>query len=86
MVRAHYQSHFWNQASIAIQSHLNATDFGWRMDQKDEYIPVSTMDPIAQEDVMRNIICNCKGKYYSQSLLSNVYFTDTRNSLLCPFL
>ena len=57
-LRAYFQLRDW----IALQSmYLEANEYGWELSSRGRYEPILTTMPIAPENLLKCISCNCSG-------------------------
>ena len=52
----------WKDAAKASPPAVKITDYGWDVDANHEVMPVLSRDPIAPEQLMDIISCNCKAE------------------------
>lgn len=56
--RAYLQVQNW----LYPESNIIATDWGWKLSQNGELLPIPTLDAPAPQKLLSLIACNCKGQ------------------------
>ena len=85
VLRVHHQCNMWRQSYIPMQDIASLLNFGWIYDGR-KCMSVTTEDPIAPEEVLKNLICNCKAirhvaSFFRKSLQYRAFLLeDHKNS------
>ena len=62
ILRSHYTAMVWKQSHIASQTLPQPTDYGWRLDDDNQYEPVTTTLLPAPKSIIHLAVCSCKTK------------------------